>query len=51
MFLIIEVCVLVLALLIALIRTVDVPALFPLKLVCIVFVDVMRGCRRSCWST
>ena len=30
-------------LLIALIRTVSLPALFPLKLICIVFVDVMRG--------
>jgi len=43
MFLIIEVCVLALALLIALIRTFDTPVLFPLKLICIVFVDVMRG--------
>jgi polar amino acid transport system permease protein len=43
LFLIVEVCVLALALLIALIRTFDIPALFPLKLLCIVFVDVMRG--------
>jgi len=43
MFLIIEVCVLALALVIALIRTFDLPVLFPLKLLCIVFVDVMRG--------
>ena len=43
MFLIIEASVLALALLIALIRTFDAPVLFPLKLLCIVFVDVMRG--------
>ncbi len=43
LFLIVEVCVLAVALLIALIRTFNIPALFPLKLVCIVFVDVMRG--------
>ena len=43
MFLIIEVCVLALALLIALIRTFNTPVLFPLKVICIVFVDVMRG--------
>ncbi len=43
MFLIVEACVLPIAMLIALVRTFDVPALFPLKLVCIVFVDVMRG--------
>jgi polar amino acid transport system permease protein len=43
MFLIVEACVLPIAMLIALCRTVSIPALFPLKLVCIVFVDVMRG--------
>jgi polar amino acid transport system permease protein len=43
MFLIIEVGVLALALVIALIRTLDMPVLFPLKLICIAFVDVMRG--------
>jgi len=43
MFLIIEAGVLALALAIALIRTFDTPVLFPLKLICIGFVDVMRG--------
>jgi polar amino acid transport system permease protein len=43
LFLIVEVCVLVVAMLIALCRTVDVAALFPIKLICIVFVDVIRG--------
>lgn len=43
MFLIIEVCVLALALVIALIRTFKTPLLFPLRLICTVFVDVMRG--------
>jgi polar amino acid transport system permease protein len=43
MFLIVEACVLPLGLLIALCRTVNVAALFPLRLICIVFVDVMRG--------
>ena len=43
MFLIVEVCVLPIAMLIALCRTVNIAALFPLKLVCVVFVDVMRG--------
>jgi polar amino acid transport system permease protein len=43
MFLIIEVCVLALALVIALIRTFNAPVLFPLKVLCVVFVDVMRG--------
>ena len=43
MFLIVEACVLPIAMLIALCRTVNIAALFPLKLVCIVFVDVMRG--------
>ena len=43
MFLVVEAVVLVLGLLIALIRTVHAPALFPLRLLAIVFVDVMRG--------
>jgi polar amino acid transport system permease protein len=43
LFLIVEVFVLVLALLIAIVRTVDAPVLFPVKLLAIVFVDVMRG--------
>jgi polar amino acid transport system permease protein len=43
MFLITEVCVLVLAMLIALIRTFDYPLLYPVRLLCAVYVDVMRG--------
>jgi polar amino acid transport system permease protein len=43
MFVIIEACVLVLALVIALIRTLRFPALFPLRILAVVFVDVMRG--------
>jgi polar amino acid transport system permease protein len=43
MFLIIEICVLALGLLIALIRTFEVPALYPIRMLAIVFVDVMRG--------
>ena len=43
MFLIVEVVVLVLGMLIALARTVHSPALFPLRLLAIVFVDVLRG--------
>ena len=43
MFLVIEVCVLVLGLLIALIRTFEVPLLYPVRMLAIVFVDVMRG--------
>ncbi|HEY3772045.1 MAG TPA: amino acid ABC transporter permease [Solirubrobacteraceae bacterium] len=43
MFLIVEVVVLVVGLLIALIRVLDLPALFPLKILAVVFVDVMRG--------
>jgi polar amino acid transport system permease protein len=42
-FLVVELAVLFLGLLIALIRTFDVAVLFPVKLVCVVFVDVMRG--------
>jgi len=43
MFLIVEAIVLVLGLLIALCRTVHIPALFPLRLLAIVYVDVLRG--------
>ncbi|MGI8714787.1 MAG: amino acid ABC transporter permease [Solirubrobacteraceae bacterium] len=43
MFLVVEVVVLVVGLVIALIRTVHAPALFPLRLLSIVFVDVLRG--------
>jgi polar amino acid transport system permease protein len=43
MFLIVEVVVLVVGLLIALCRTVHAPALFPLRLLAVVYVDVLRG--------
>ncbi|MGH2909206.1 MAG: amino acid ABC transporter permease, partial [Solirubrobacteraceae bacterium] len=43
MFLVVEVVVLAVGLLIAIIRVLDLPALFPLKLLAVVFVDVMRG--------
>lgn len=43
LFLIIEAGVLILGLVIALVRTVDLPVLFPVRLLCKVFVDVMRG--------
>jgi len=43
MFMVVEVVVLVVALLIALCRTVKVPALFPVRLLAIVYVDVLRG--------
>ena len=43
MFLIVEVVVLIVGLLIALVRTVRIPALFPVRMLCIVYVDVMRG--------
>ena len=43
MFLVIEICVLALALVIALIRTFPVPLLYPIRLLATVFVDVMRG--------
>lgn len=43
MFLIVEVVVLVLGLLIALCRTIQMAALFPLRLLAIVYVDVLRG--------
>jgi polar amino acid transport system permease protein len=43
MFLIVEVVVLIVGLLIALVRTVRLPALFPVRMLAIVYVDVMRG--------
>ncbi len=43
MFLIVEVIVLILGLAIALVRTTHVPALFPVRMLAIVYVDVMRG--------
>jgi polar amino acid transport system permease protein len=43
LFLIVEVAVLILGLLIALIRTVNAPVLFPLKVLAVIYVDVMRG--------
>jgi polar amino acid transport system permease protein len=43
LFLIVEVVVLVLGLLIALVRTVRTPVLFPLRMIAVVYVDVMRG--------
>jgi len=43
LFVIVECCVLVLALVLALIRSTRTPALFPLRLVSTVFTDVMRG--------
>jgi polar amino acid transport system permease protein len=43
LFLIVEACVLVLALTIALVRSTRTPALFPLRLIATVFTDVMRG--------
>lgn len=43
MFMVIEVIVLVLGLLIALIRTVQLAALFPVRMLAVVYVDVMRG--------
>ena len=42
-FLVVEVVVLVLGLAVALVRTVKAPALFPLKLLAIVYTDVFRG--------
>jgi polar amino acid transport system permease protein len=42
-FMIVEVCVLVVGLAIALVRTLRIPALFPVRMLAIVFVDVMRG--------
>jgi polar amino acid transport system permease protein len=43
LFVIVECCVLVLALLLALVRSTRTPALFPLRLIATVFTDVMRG--------
>ena len=43
LFLIIEVAVLALGLVVALVRTVSAPALFPLKIIAVVYVDVFRG--------
>ena len=43
LFFIIEAAVLVVGLVVALVRTVDAPALFPLKLIATVYVDVFRG--------
>jgi polar amino acid transport system permease protein len=43
LFVIVEICVLVLGLMIALLRTSRTPALFPLRLIGIVFVDLFRG--------
>jgi polar amino acid transport system permease protein len=43
MFLIVEVVVLVLGLVIALVRTVRIPVLFPLRMLAVVYVDVLRG--------
>jgi polar amino acid transport system permease protein len=42
-FLVVEVAVLILGLAVALVRTVDAPALFPLKIVAIVYADLFRG--------
>ena len=42
-FLLVELAVLILGMLIALCRIASAPILFPLKVVCVVFVDVMRG--------
>jgi polar amino acid transport system permease protein len=43
LFLIVEVAVLILGLLIALVRTARSPVLFPLRILAVVYVDVMRG--------
>ena len=42
-FMIVEVAVLVLGLLVALVRTIDAPALFPLRILAAVYTDVFRG--------
>jgi len=42
-FLVVEVVVLVLGLAVALVRTVDLPAMFPLKLLAVVYTDIFRG--------
>jgi polar amino acid transport system permease protein len=49
MFLIVEPAALALGLVIALIRTVRIPALFPLRVVAVVYVDVMRGIPTLIW--
>jgi polar amino acid transport system permease protein len=49
LFLIVEVGVLILGLVIALIRTVRIPALFPLRVLAVVYVDVMRGIPVILW--
>lgn len=49
LFLIVEVGVLILGLAIALVRTVRIPALFPLRLLAVVYVDVMRGIPVILW--
>jgi polar amino acid transport system permease protein len=49
MFLIVEVGVLILGLAIALIRIVQIPALFPLRVLAVVYVDVMRGVPTILW--
>jgi len=43
MFLVIEVCVLILGLIVALLRTLGIPALFPLRILATVYVDIFRG--------
>jgi polar amino acid transport system permease protein len=49
MFLLVEVAVLILGLVIALIRIVRIPALFPLRILAVVYVDVMRGVPTILW--
>jgi polar amino acid transport system permease protein len=49
MFLIVEPAALALGLAIALIRTVRLPALFPVRIVAVVYVDVMRGIPTLIW--
>jgi polar amino acid transport system permease protein len=43
MFIVIEIAVLILGLIVALVRTLGIPALFPLRLLATVYVDVFRG--------
>jgi polar amino acid transport system permease protein len=49
LFLIVEVCVLTLGLMIALIRTSRTPLLFPLRILAVIYVDVMRGIPVILW--
>ena len=49
LFLIVEVAVLILGLAIALVRTTRIPALFPLRMLAVVYVDVMRGIPVILW--